>query len=407
MTRFIRNRKFLVAAFLLAMTFCNLAPLLRVMPLLRNGYQDFTSYYTGALLLRNGQASALYNLAAQYRMQLTFTHVPIRQGSLPFNHPPFEALLFVPFTLLNYWPAYLVWTALNLIMLAVSVILLRRQFPQLAAVSPAVLGLGATAFPPVAIGIMQGQDVILLLLLFVLAVISLDRGNDAMAGALLAGGLFRPQLVIPLVVLLAVRRWRILIGFAPVALLLAGISAAIMGWRGPLAYARFVLRLEGTPASRAFDPEAAPNLRGLVANLTGAGGSGPWIDFLIFALSLAVLLVALRRIRSGRDSILFASSLAAVTAVMVSFHALVYDLTLLLPMVLFLLFRIAGIEGEKINASTILLAVLLFLTPLYIFLLLVADRFCWFSLILVGLYLKLVLTPAAAEAPQGVRPKLC
>jgi hypothetical protein len=403
MTAFTRNRKFFVAAFLLAMTLCNLIPLFRVMPLLRNGYQDFTIYYTGARLLRNGQASALYNLAAQYRMQLTFTHVPIRQGPLPFNHPPFEALLFVPFTLLNYWPAYLLWTALNLIMLAMSVILLKRHFSQLLAVSPVVLGLGTTAFFPVAIGILQGQDVILLLLLFVLAVISLDRGNDAMAGALLAAGLFRPQFVVPFVVLLALRRWRILIGFAPIALVLAGFSVVIMGWRGPLDYVRFVLHLEGSGA-RGFGLEAVPNLRGLIANLPGVNPSSPWISLLIFASSLIVLFVTLRRICNGRDSIFFASNLATVTAILVSFHALVYDFTLLLPLLLLLFSRIAGaewknVDGEKIDVWTTLLVVFLFLSPLYILLLLVVGHFFLYSLILLGLYLRMLLTPTPAEAP--------
>ena len=310
MIAFVQSRKFLAAVFLLAMTVCNLALLFRVMPSLRNGYQDFTIFYAAARMVRSGQSHALYDLSAQYRTQLTFAHVAIRQGPLPYNHPPFEALLFVPFTLLEYWPAYLLWTALNLIMLAVSVTLLRRCLPQFAAIPPLVLGLGATAFFPVAIGIIQGQDVILLLLLFVLAVICLDRGNDAAAGTLLAAGLFRPHLVVPLVVLLAIRRWRMLVGFAPVALLLAGISVAIMGWRGPLDYARFVLRLEGTGA-RAFGPEVVPNLRGLIANLPGLGASRPWSALLIFAASMVVFFVALRRIRNGRDSLLFASGLAA------------------------------------------------------------------------------------------------
>ncbi|MGD0976569.1 MAG: glycosyltransferase family 87 protein [Candidatus Korobacteraceae bacterium] len=398
MIAFFRNRRFLVAAFLLAMTFCNLTLLFQVMPKLRNGYQDFTIFYTGGRLLRNGQASALYNLGTQYRTQLTFANVPIRQGPLPYNHPPFEALLFVPFALLNYWPAYLLWTALNLIMLAVSVTLLRRRFPQLAAVPPIVLGLGATAFFPVAIGIIQGQDVILLLLLFVLAIICLDRGNDAAAGALLAAGLFRPHLVVPLVVLLAIRRWRILVGFAPVALLLAGISVAIMGWSGPLDYVRFVLRVERTGAG-GFGPHAVPNLRGLIADLPGLRAPGPVTALLVLAASMVVFFVALRRIRNGRDSILFASSLAAVTTILVSFHALSYDLTLLLPMVLFLLSPLAGVEGKKIDARTILLVVLLFLTPLYIFLLLAVNRFFWFSLILLWLYLRLILTPAPAQVP--------
>lgn len=391
-----QQRKFLVAAFLLAMTLCNVALLVRMTPLLRKGYQDFTIFYTSARLLRNGQASALYDLAAQYRMQLTFTDVPIRQGPLPFNHPPFEALLFLPFTVLNYWPAYLVWTALNSVMLALSVALLRRRFSQLAAVSPLVLGLGATAFFPVAIGIIQGQDVILLLFLFVLAVISLDRGNDAVAGALLAAGLFRPQLVVPLVVFVAIRRWRVLVGFTPVALVLGAISVAIMGWRGPLDYARFVLHLESTGA-RAFDPQAVPNLRGLVEQLLGIGPSGQGALLLILASSLLVFFVTLRRIRNGRDSVIFLSALAAVTTILISFHTLVYDLSLLLPMLLFLLSRTLGVAGAKIDGRTILLMILLFLTPLYVFLWLVVKGFVWFALLLLWLYLRLVLTPAPAE----------
>src|ERR1039457_5046683 len=83
-----QHRRFLVAAFLLAMTICNVALVFRLVPSLRNGYQDFTIFYSGARLIRNGQASALYDLATQYQVQLTFAHVPIRQGPLPYNHPP-------------------------------------------------------------------------------------------------------------------------------------------------------------------------------------------------------------------------------------------------------------------------------------------------------------------------------
>ncbi|MGA8540526.1 MAG: glycosyltransferase family 87 protein [Terriglobales bacterium] len=393
-----QQRKFLVAAFLLAMTICNVMLVVRLLPSLRNGFQDFTIFYTGARLIRNGQASALYDLAAQYRIQLTFAHVQIRQGPLPFNHPPFEALLFVPFTLLDYWPAYLLWTALNLIMLAVSVTVLSRHFRQLDGVPSVVLGLAATAFFPVAIGIIQGQDLVLLLLLFVLAVICLDKGSDAVAGALLAGGLFRPQLVVPLALLLAIRRWRVLIGFAPVALFLVGVSVAIMGWRGPLDYVRFVLHLEGT-AARAFGPEAVPNIRGLVSEMPGLSASRLWTGMLILTLSLVVFFVALRRIRNGSDSIIFVSSLAVVTTILISFHALVYDLGLLLPMLFFLLSRI--IDSMKAPERwSVLLAFLLFCSPLYMFRLLVGvNRFFWFSLIPLWIYLRLVTIPVNQEVP--------
>ena len=171
MNSWTQHRKVLVVGFLLAMTFCNAALLFRLIPSLRNGFQDFTIFYTGAVLIRTGHSAALYDLATQYQTQLTFAHVPIRQGALPYNHPPFEALLFVPFTRFEYWPAYLLWTALNLLMLGLSVILLRKHFQRLARVHLVILFLGATAFFPVAIGIIQGQDLVLLLLLLVLTVI--------------------------------------------------------------------------------------------------------------------------------------------------------------------------------------------------------------------------------------------
>src|SRR5208282_372646 len=171
---FVRRRNSLIAAFLFGMALCNLAFAFRLVPFLRDGYQDFTIYYMSGRLLREGRASALYNLAVQYQTQLQFARVPIRQGPLPYNHPPFEALLFVPFAFLKYWPAYLIWTALNLIMLAASVVLLRR-FQKIRDLHPGLLVLGTLAFFPLMNGLLQGQDAILLLFLAVLALAALDR----------------------------------------------------------------------------------------------------------------------------------------------------------------------------------------------------------------------------------------
>src|ERR1019366_1504872 len=94
-----RKRNFLIAAFLFAMAFCNLELLFQEVPKLKNGYQDFAIYYAAAKMLREGRSAVLYNLAVQYQTQLTFApNVPIRRAALPYNHPPFEAVWFVPFT---------------------------------------------------------------------------------------------------------------------------------------------------------------------------------------------------------------------------------------------------------------------------------------------------------------------
>jgi hypothetical protein len=182
----------------------------------------------------------------------------------------------------------------------------------------------------------------------------------------------------------------------PGALFLGGVSVVLMGWRWPIGYIRFVLQVEKSSAV-SYGPQVVPNLRGLIAELPGLRYSGLWSGMLLLTLVLAssavVFVLALRRIRSGRDSMLFLSSLAAVTAVLVSYHALSYDLTLLLPAVLFLLSRTVGVR-TKIDTAAILLVILLSLTPLYVFLVMEVGQFFWFALILLLLYLYLVLTVA-------------
>jgi len=392
-----RKRKFAVSAFLFAMLCCNLTVLVRSMSGLRKGYQDFTIYYTSGRMLRDGKAANLYDLAAEYRTQIEFATVPDPKLALPFNHPPYEALLFVPFTWLGYWSAYVLWTILNLVMVAVSAVFLRR-FQVIRELPPMVLGLACIAFFPIAIGMILGQDIFLLLLLVVLALISLDQGKFVAAGTWLAAGLFRPHVILPLVLLLAVRRSRILVGFIPTALILGGISAMIMGWRWPLTYIHFVSQVEHTWRNN-LGPLEAPNLRGLIGYLPGLRAAAPISGWLIGISSLAVLALAIRRIRRANDSASYLFSLCVVTTLLVSYHGLWYDFTLLFPLVLFLLASLMKAEPHELGTTRIVLLFFLFLSPLYLYLAVDIHRFFWFGLLLLGLFARLVRTPAPAGEP--------
>src|SRR5208282_1354266 len=100
--------------------------------LIWKGYPDFTIYYTAGSMVREGMGHTLYNDAAQFRVQQAFApQVATRLGALPFNHPPFEAVLFVPLSYFSYRVAYLLWTLVNLAMLAALPILLRAHVPLL------------------------------------------------------------------------------------------------------------------------------------------------------------------------------------------------------------------------------------------------------------------------------------
>jgi hypothetical protein len=92
-----------------------------------------------------------------------------------------------------------------------------------------------------------------------------------------------------------------------------------------------------------------------------------------------------------------------VTALLVCFHALSYDLTLIFPLLLFLLG--ASLETathaptRKQETSRLVLLFLLFLTPLHIFLVRDARSFFWFSLVLLWLFFRLLRMPSPAAEP--------
>lgn len=379
------------------MTCCNLALALRLLPSLRSGYQDFTIYYTSAKLFLEGKSAALYDLNEQYQVQSQFTHVPIRTGPLPYNHPPFEALLFLPLAQLNYWPAYLLWTALNLVMLAACAAMLRK-FPRIGDLPPLLVGLASLAFFPVAIGLIQGQDTILLLLFLVLGLTCLVRGDDATAGAWLGVGLFRPHMVLPFALVLAAKRPRVLLGLVPVACTLALVSVAIMGSGGPMAYVRFVLWTERSGVG-GFGSQAVPNLRGIVYTLLRPYAVGGLPGLLTLLLSVVVFAVAWHRIRRGNDSPAYSFCSASVVTMLVSFHALAHDATMLLPLVLFLLGSWMTSEPLDMRGPRFLLLLVLFLTPLDIALLFRAHSFFWFGFIVFWLFVRLLRMRAPAAEP--------
>ncbi len=390
--RFSRTKEHVAGVFLLAMTLSHIVLVPGLLPFLRSGYPNFASFYTAGDMVRRGQTTSLYNLSAQYQLQKQFApDVGIRQAALPYYHPPFEAILFWPFTFLGYWRAYLVWTALNLAMVASSLVELRRQFAENGILSPAFVVLAAAGFFPLFGAIIQGQDCILLLFLYVLAAVTFKKEQDALTGAILGLGLFRFQLVLPLVLILALRRWRLLLGFVPVAGLLALVSLAMLGWRGVLDYMRLVLTLEKTGAGGSIVALGMPNLRGMIAGLPGVDAGSTLGMMFILAFSIVVILITVWQIRPAHYSILFSFILATIATVLVSYHALTYDLTLLLPAALLLFSAPWSLSrGTKMaTQADIVLLVLIFLIPRFELLGTSSSHLVWFLLLLGWLYWKL------------------
>jgi hypothetical protein len=339
-------------------------------------------------MVRAGQSGLLYDLDAETRAQVEFApNVQIRQAALPYMHPPFEAWLFVPFTFFSYIHAYLLWNVLSGMMALASIMLLRRQFPEIGALALTFLVLAVTGFLPVTSGIVQGQDASLLLLLYVVALTASERGGDALAGAALAAGLFKFNLILPLTFLLAVKRPRLLFGFAPVAALLGSISVAMVGWRGVVGYIQFLFRMENSGAGGAIVGGDMPNLRGIVATLAGSH-LGAWLTPLTIVCSAVVVVITLWRMAPAENSRRFDFVLATAAAILVSYHTFSYDLSLLLPAVLLLFTAPVPEEGWP-PRTDILLLILLYIVPTFDTFWPHVNQFCWPVVFLSWLFWKL------------------
>ncbi len=352
--------------------------------LILRGYPDFTIYYTAGTIVRQGMGHQLYDDRVQFAVQKQFApHVATRLGALPFNHPPFEALWFVPLSWLSYRAAYVLWMLANLAMLGALATLLRPYVPEMKAWSaPAWAGVSLVFFP-FFFALLQGQDTILLMLLYGLTFVSLKKERPVWAGAWLACGLFKFHLVLPFLILLLVqqktfqRSLRILLGFASVGASLGAVSMAAVGPRQMLAYPRYVLGLEATMARGAINPSDMPNLRGmlylLASNLRFSG-------VLVVAFSVLLFLAAVWNSRSGKSKAAdLQFAMAIFATVLVSYHALESDLCVLAIPILVLsgwLHETSGTRTWTRLAIIGSLAVLLF-SPLHLVLIMRYSRLAY------------------------------
>jgi hypothetical protein len=303
------------------------------------GDPDFTVYYTAGKMLREGRATQLYDPRAQQAVQQEFTtNSDLRSGPLPYIHPPFEALLFVPLTFLPYRDAFALWNGLNLGMLFGVALLFRPSLAFLRDVAVWEWVLAFLAFFPVFANFLQGQDSILLLLLFTLAFRALDRDADLLAGCWLGLAVFKYHFAIPLVLILALWRGRKLgLGFVATASVATLLSVGIVGWHEALRYPAFAWSVVSTPGLGQTPLGLTPNLLGLVTGWPILVGIA-WLRWLVAAGSAGLLMVVvrMRHLASERRLFRLCFACAVIVSVLVGYNTNAHDLSLLvLPLVLF------------------------------------------------------------------------
>jgi len=344
---------------------------------IQKGDPDFTAFYTAGKILREGRGAELYRGTTQNAVQWEFaTDTDLRQGPLPYICPPFEALIFVPLTFLPYAVAFTLWNLLNLGLLFAIALLLRQsldsQGDPLRQIPLWEWVLALLAFFPVFTNFLQGQDGILLLLVFVLGFRALDRNAEFRAGCWFGLGVFKYHFVVPLVLILALWKGRKLVwGFAATASAAALLSLGIVGWHGALRYPAYAWHIVSVPGH-------GQTPVGLMSNLVGLATGWPLPETLVWPLRVvaltgsAVLLIVVVRMRSlARDVRFFRLSFACavITATLVSYLTNTHDLCLLVLPLALLADYVAIHWSERQAIRALLIPVVpLLISPLWIFL---------------------------------------
>jgi len=345
---------------------------LTFLPKALRGHADFRQLYVAGYMVRTGHRTQLYDYAAQTYFQNTL--VSNDERALPFIRPAYQALMFVPFSLLPYRTAYLGFLLLNVLLLALAFLILQPRLRGLSCVWPGLPPALFLGFYPVALALMQGQDSILLLALLAAVLVSLERNRDLTAGALAGVGLFKFQIVVPIVLLFLLwRRWRFVKGFMFSAILVGLLSFITSGWAETVVFVHSLLSVgAGLPAvpggiNFPLRINIMANLRGLIYGLASLRAPRRWLQATTLLLSsLVVISVRARgRQQRGGDALI----LAITAGVVVSYYLFIHDLSILLIPIVLTLDRFISRNGtgEPFGRAAAAISALLFVAPMCIF----------------------------------------
>ncbi|HEY2918295.1 MAG TPA: glycosyltransferase family 87 protein [Candidatus Binatia bacterium] len=366
------------------------------------GYGDFIIFYTGAQIINDGKSKELFKIETQNAYQAKFD-VPQLDWPLPFNHAPYELLLFLPLAHLSYPAAHAIWSGANLILLFV---MLQWLLPYVHSQHGFFIGALLLGWFPTMEALRLGQDSIMSTVILLAVFVGLKQKQDGLAGFFLALGLYKPQLVLPTAgALLVARRWRSLAVFTITGLILVAISLGMVGWQGVFDFLSILSLMKNY--SYIIYPANMPNIRGLSYDLFQTGN----LEFLAFVtIVISVVLYALCAYLWRSEFDVFDPgfdlkfSLTIVTTVLISYHLYPHDL-FPLTLSLMLIFRYVNSGGATrgvLSRAFFFLLIILFLPviPRY---LIELSALGWGALPILLLYIVLTVEIFHREADRTRR----
>ena len=367
---------------------------------------DFSVTYIGSRMVYLGQGSKLYDLAEQQKLKRQL--LPDAEP-LIYEHPPFEALLLAPLGALPYKTAYLLWGLINVAIWLMLPYLLRPYAPaprdDLGYLALWLL------FAPLGVALFQGQSSLALLLVYSLAFVALKQGRDFRAGAVLGLGLFKFQFILPFVLIFLLRRqWRFMKGFLLTAAGLGVLSVVAVGWPGIWSYIQLLVSVVRHPDNSTYGAAIGMGtVQGFVHALMGKVLGRSAISLLVAAISAALIGWSAWRWRASGDGeggrnfdLMFAVSV--VVALVTGFHMFTHDLSPLMLSMLLVAAHFPGGDRPALRLTLGAACVVFWIPPLYFALVAWHCMYLWFLVLMVFMIGTLKLaTESAGSTPSRER----
>jgi hypothetical protein len=232
---------------------------------------DFSAFYTGWVIVRDGQGAQLYDPDLQTAIQQEVLEGrSFKDGLLPYVNPPHLTILFVPLSLLSRTNAYLLWTLGQLGLLVWFVRLLYRLASSWELEERWLLLSAVVAFPPMMLTFVIGSFSLLLTLCLLQFYLALKRDDAWAAGFWLVLATVKPQAVLLLgVMLLVARQWRVILRAVLIGAALAVVASLTLGWHIWLDYVTLLRSHTGLFDTFGVVPTDMHNLKGTFTLLLG------------------------------------------------------------------------------------------------------------------------------------------
>ncbi len=299
---------------------------------------DFVTLYSAGVLYRQ-DIHHLYDFAAQGQVQQELIYPTPLPGINFFTYPPHAAWLYSLLALVPFTWAFVLWTALTLLFIALAVYWLQRFL------TPARLidaGLGywqlvvvALSFFPFVEGFQVGQNHGLTFLLVTGMVVFSVSGRWWAAGAMAALLIYKPHFVLGfLIVWLVWQKYRALASFTVVAAVVVASVVLSHGIAPYLAYLAVVPQLLEFPYQAGYPAFLQLTPYGLLTTLLpyqALPGILVFTQALTVGLTVGLAWVAYRLRRRPESERSLALMLAILYPLLIAPHTLLHDLMGVIP----------------------------------------------------------------------------